>query len=165
MGDRFVSLVYPPVRYAWKLNDTETDTRSPPTQNVYHEIFDLSGGQAFHYISFEQNNDELAAKNVDIKLTIDGTAYELTGTSMDNSEIYYVYWDDIGLDPPDATLKVDNSNPIGGLVFKIADSAANTIAVNVDPVTDAKLEVKMTSAPGTNQTLVTRYRRSNLEAT
>jgi len=151
------------LKHAWKLHDAETDTRAPPTQNVYHEIFDLAGGQKFHYITIKQTNDEVAAKNVDVKLTIDGETYEKTGLSFGNGEIYYLYWTDIGLDPPAATLGASNSGILPAFGFSMDDSAGAKFIPDVEEMTAAKLEVKMTSAPGTNQVLATVFRRSSKE--
>lgn len=152
-------------KHVWKLYDTQTDTRAPPTQNTYHEIFALEDGCMLQYITVEQNNDETGDKNVDIKLTIDGESYEKTGNALANGEIFYVYWTDIGTDPPAATLVMSIANPLTQFGFRAGESAAGAWMVfNPNPMTDCKLELKMTSAPGTNQTMVTKYRKLLHEA-
>lgn len=167
-----MSYVIPPVdytgnvaKYAWKLHDLETHTKAPPVHNVYYEAFDEDGGQKLHYlVIYHDHGEHPGAKNVDIKLTIDGETYEKTGNALDSQEFYYIYFDEIGDDMTQAVLKVTNASPLALFGIASEDSAANKGPRTGLMVTDIKLELKMTSAPGTNQTLVTHYRRSSLDA-
>lgn len=151
-------------KFGWKLYNTLTDTRAPPTQNVYHEVFDLADGSKLHYITVEQNNDETDAKNVDIRFTIDGQTYELIGTALAHGEIYYIYWEDIGQDPPAAKLKIRNDSPLTIFGMAAEDSLGAKTPRTALEMHDCKFEYRMTSVPGTNQTLVSKYRKSLLEA-
>jgi len=150
---------------AWTLHDIETDLHAPPTQNVYHEVFDLETGQILHWIAIKQENGEVAAKNVDIKLTIDGEVYEKIGNALDHAEFYYVYFNTVGDDlTAGIVVAITNASPLTSFGIAIEDSDGIKTPRASLPMIEVKLEVRQTSALGTNQTLNTYYRRSSLEA-
>lgn len=151
-------------KFAWKLYDIETDSRAPPTQNVYHTVIDEIIGCKFWLICVEQNNDEVAAKNIDIRVTIDGEVTELIGTAMASSDLYHMHLAESDLVPPVSTLIFSDAPPLDPFGFRTYQNAGEEQIVEALEMHAFKLEVRQTSAIGTNQTLVTKWRKSLLEA-
>ena len=131
------------VKYHYRGHDNDTVFKAPPVQNEWYELFDDEDVR-LTFCNVIQENDETAAKDVQFRWTIDGIVY-LETVSLDNGVFAYIWRSPIDLD-------------------------SGTEVRNAGFYTDArgqdfKVEVKMTSAPGTNQTLTCRTVRETLELT
>jgi hypothetical protein len=100
-------------------------------------------------ILLTQSNDEVAAKDVEIRLTVNGVAFTNT-LSCDSGTAYYVHW------IADATgITMDT---VDGLFLFVPIPAPGDQASSLPQILhDFKLEARITSAAGTNQTLTTVY--------
>lgn len=62
-----------------------------PTINVWYEACDLSGGLKVNYIRAEQDNDALAAINIEVRATIDGIVCGTGVWAPANGTAQYLY--------------------------------------------------------------------------
>ena len=110
--------------------------QDPPVQNTWYTMFDGTGGIRIRMMTVKQINDEAAAKTIELRMTIDGTALVETPQVQSNDSWYY--W----------TVRAWTDRVYG-------DDTAPWLAQYYKAVEchDVLIEVRMTSAPGTNQKL------------
>lgn len=131
-------------------HDTDVVDESPPVQNTWYEVFDADDVRLL-LNSIYQVNDEAAAKDVEIKWTIDGNVYFVANT-LASGTFVYVY--------------KDHGPSIGGTAGLAVSAVIVNACYNVDKRgLRFKVEVRMTSVPGTNQVLISRAVRETLEVT
>jgi len=90
-----VSIVIPgrTVKYAWTTYQV-VDDRNPPTLNTLHEVFSATGGVRLVNIAVHQFNTPTDAEEIDIVITLDGTAYTYDGSAigmLDHNKEYEVF--------------------------------------------------------------------------
>jgi len=132
-------------------HDAAEVSEAPPVLNQWYTLFDDTDVRLLMVIVI-QTNDELAAKTIEMRWTVDGTVYSTSFNCANNTE-YYVYRD-----------TRTSADPTGSLSFiatmytamgRYLDKRGQTL----------KVEVRITSALGTNQTLVSRAVYETLELT
>ena len=139
-----------PKKYHYKDHDTDEVNETPPVQNTWYEVFDAEDVRHL-WCACYQKNDEAAAKDIEIRWTIDGNVYFSTVALVDDSENHVFR----NRDP--------STGGTAGLSFNAAKFAA---AYYVDKRGQSyKVEIRMTAVPGTNQILRCRCVRETLEET
>lgn len=120
---------------------------APPVQNEWYIILedvDIRG----LFFTFRQVNDETAAKDIDIRWTLDGVVMTQVGFSAANNTIYCSYKS----------------------FFSDAPYVPTSTIFNMGKYTDirclaGKFEIRTTSVPGTNQVLSGRVVWEQLQET
>jgi len=138
------------VKYHYQDHDTAEVKEVPPVQNTWYGEMEAEDVRHILCSAF-QTNDEAAIKDVEIRWTIDGHVYFLAFSLPNNSR----------------RLLARNHAPSAGGAAGLAqyDSMMNAGAY-VDKRGHAyKTEIRMTSAPGTNQVLEMRDVYETLEET
>ena len=131
-------------------HDTDVQSLAPPVQNTWYEVFHAYDVRLL-WCTVTQANDETAAKDIEVRWTIDGNVYLGIGNCASASP-YYVFRRLL----PSA----------GGTAGLIILAGTQNAAYGVDKRgQDFKVEVRITSALGTNQTLICRCVRETLELT
>ena len=131
-------------------HDSDVVDETPPVQNTWYENFDAEDVRLL-FQQIYQKNDETAAKDLEIRWTIDGNVYFTAVAALDGT-YYYVFREGAA-----------SSGGTDGL-------GTSTINYNAGIRTDKrgldfKVEVRMTSVPGTNQRLLSNCVRETLEVT
>lgn len=131
-------------------HDSDIVDETPPDQNVWYELFHAEDVRLI-FNTIYQSNDEAAAKDVNVRWTIDGNVYFIT-TNLANATTLYML-----------RTFLPSLGGTSGLTF----SAARINAVDfVDKRgLDFKVEVRITSLLGTNQRLLSYAVRETLEVT
>lgn len=135
-------------KYAWKKQPIAIKEMAPPTLNEWHTILDTTEDVRALFISLVQTNTETGAKNVNIKITIDGiTLTKATDLSAIHATYYYAY--------------------IGSNVDALAIITTFVLPCYYYPLEgqSMKVEMRITSALGTAQTLYGYVQYETLEAT
>lgn len=137
------------VKYAWQDHDADEVSEAPPVQNTWYEVFDAEDVRLLLCL-VRQENDETAVKDIEVRWTVDGTVY-VRASTLNHATNYWIHRAE------------DPSTAANELV-------ASTSRYNAGFYTDKrglsfKVEVRITSPVGTNQTLVCRCVRETLEAT
>ena len=138
------------VKYAYLDHDTDTQLLAPPIQNQWYTIFHAYDVRLLWCVAY-QRNDEAAAKNIEVRWTIDGTVY-FTLIAMNNNTDTWI----------------SRSHPLsaGGTDGLRSDVSRFNAAYFVDKRgQDFKVEIRITSALGTNQLLNCYCVRETLEQT
>jgi len=132
--------------------DHDTDERilAPPVLNQWYEIFHAYDVRLLWCILY-QTNVEAAAKNLEMRWTIDGTVY-FGAIAAADSTVYWGFRD-----------SVPSAGGTAGL--GILGAILNSAYFIDKRGQDFKVEVRITSALGTNQTLMCRCVRETLELT
>ena len=138
------------VKYHYMDHDTEQLLEAPPVQNQWYEVFHDEDVRLLA-CTIHQKNDEIAVKDVEIRWTIDGNVY-FCSIPMDDDTIIFVYRT---LDP--------STGGTAGLYQTVL--WANASFYEDKRGLDFKVEVRMTSVPGTNQSLLCRCVKETLELT
>lgn len=126
------------VKYHYEHDDSDRVIESPPIQNTWYEVFDAEDVRLI-WCQVNQTNDEAAAKDVEIKWTIDGVVY-FTSWSLANGTwtAIYRYW----------------QASLGGTAGLNRSTTIYNPGYRIDVRGKAfKIEIRMTSIPGTNQVL------------
>ena len=131
-------------------HDTDSVDEEPPVQNTWYEVFHAYDVRLL-YCMVTQKNDEVAAKDIEVRWTIDGNVYLRSLSHDDDTSNYWFR---------------DTSPSTGGTLGLYA----STTSLNASRYTDKrghdfKVEVRMTSVPGTNQSLRCYCVRETLELT
>ena len=138
------------VKYHYRDHDTDQVNEAPPVQNQWYTVFDAEDVRLL-WCRTSQTNDETAAKDVEIRWTIDGNVY-FSSTSMTDNTDHFTY-------------RV--AGPGGGGIAGL--NTATPARLGTDDTgkrgQSFKVEVRMTSVPGTNQTLLCNCVRETLEET
>lgn len=119
-------------------HDTYRVNEAPPVQNTWYEAFDEEDVRHI-WCTVYQTNDESAAKDVEVRWTIDGNVYFESLSIADNTTMY-VYRD-----------RVPSVGGTAGLV--ISASKLNAAFYTDKRGKSYKVEVRITSVVGTNQVL------------
>ena len=131
-------------------HDSDIVDETPPVQNTWYEVFHAQDVRLL-WCCVNQNNDELAAKDVEVRWTIDGNVY-LTSDALDDLTNYFYY------------RYIFPS--LGGTQGLKTQTPEINVARYLDKRgLDFKVEVRMTSVPGTNQRLRCWCVRETLEVT
>lgn len=131
-------------------HDTDQVLETPPIQNTWYEVFHAEDVRLL-FNTMYQTNDEAAAKDIEVRWTIDGNVYFVT-TNLANGTLNYIH----RRYPPSA----------GGTSGLGVTAAIFNAAYYIDKRgLDFKVEVRMTSVPGTNQTMRCSCVRETLEVT
>lgn len=150
-------------KYAWKTKAINPWSKlSGVVQSTYYEAFNQTGGLAIRYIEVKQVNDEVDAKTVYTKLTIDGVVYEdFLGGSIASGSYYNVIFNDTGL-IEDISLGTQDTIQMGS--GKSVDSGVITQHHMPKYCHSCKVEMSCESAVGTNQGLLVNVRYDKMEA-
>lgn len=127
------------LRPRWlKDHDTDVVDESPPAQNTWYKVFDAEDVRLLWCV-FQQDNDDVAAKVVEVRWTIDGNVY-FGNVSIASGTIRGV--------------NRDHEASAGGTAGLEIGGATRNAALTVDKRgLSFKVEVRTTSVPGTNQRL------------
>jgi len=131
-------------------HDSDVVDMIPPVQNTWYEVFRAYDVRLL-WCQIYQTNDEAAIKDIEVRWTIDGTVYFVT-VPLASATFSFVY-------------RAANASAGGtsGLTISATDvSAARYVDKRGQ---DFKVEVRITSALGTNQRLMCRCVRETLELT
>lgn len=137
-------------KFMWRDHDTDQVSLAPPVQNQWYEVFHGYDVQLLR-CRILQVNGEAVAKIIEVRWTIDGNVY-FTSDSINNNIENFVYR--------------ANAPSTGGtdgidVTTSFVAAARNTNKCGQD----FKVEVRITSALGTNQTLLCQCVRETLELT
>jgi hypothetical protein len=137
-------------KYWLQDHDTDEVNEAPPVINVWYTAFDAEDVRLI-WCAITQHNDESAAKEIQVRWTIDGQVYWVAD-SVDSDAIKYVY---------------RNREPsLAGTQGLVVSTSTYNAAYYVDKRgLDFKVEVRLTDAAGTNQTLICDCVRETLEET
>ena len=138
------------VKYAYQDHDTDLISELPPVQNTWYEVFHAQDVRLL-YCVIEQTNTDTVAKDVEVRWTIDGNVYFLL-RNLPNATLEWVYRD--RLESLLGTQGLDNSA-----------TELNAVWHSDKRGLDFKVEIRMISVPGTNQTLGCWCVRETLEET
>lgn len=127
-----------PKKYMYLDHDTAQVDPSPVVQNEYYEVFDAEDVRLLWCV-VEQYNTGAVAKGVGVRWTIDGNVYGDAET-LDSDAYYYVY-------------RTFYSIADGGPELAIVDTELNAGYTVDKRGHSVKVEVRLISAPGTNQRL------------
>ena len=138
------------VKYHYQDHDTDVVNQAPPVQNTWYTVFDASDVRLLWCV-IQQTNDETAAKDLEVRWTIDGNVY-LVALSLDALTEAYIFRSH---EPSTAGTDglTDSADPRNGTFY--CDKRGKAF----------KVEVRITSVVGTNQTLTCWCVRETLEAT
>jgi hypothetical protein len=137
-------------KYAYLDHDTDVVNEAPPILNLWYMVFDAEDVRLLWCV-VNQINDEHVVKNVAVRWTIDGNVYYNSDTLGDNNPVW-VY-----------RSEEPSSGGTSGLYMVTSEQNA---AFYVDKRGHSfKVEVRITTAPGTNQTLTCYCVRETLEQT
>lgn len=84
--------------FQWLLKPYVDDDRIPPVQNTWYTVLNVaSGGCKPQWIRLFQTNDEAAAKNLDVEITVDGVLMvnSVAAAAKGFYYVYPVYWNQI----------------------------------------------------------------------
>jgi len=109
----------------------------PPVKDQWYTPLDEDNARVY-FINVYQENDEDAAKNIELKMTIDGVDYGAVSLSQTHDAFYYWY---VARDTISETM-------FGGTAFANVEGGTYIEGKHV------KIEVRITSTLGTNQTLL-----------
>jgi len=133
-------------KYPHKFQPIADLDQDPPVQNTWYAVFSGTGGLRIRILAARQINNEGWARNIEFRMTIDGTAIDATVTDQASGSWYYWY------------ILPSSDRVIGATPG--AWMAHNYVAVECH---DALIEMRITEAPGTNQFLDGRVHYETLE--
>ena len=128
-----MAVFYSPGRFHFKKEPIATITQTP-VQNTWYTVLDTTSYVRILYIAVKQDNTDNVAKALEIRVTIDGNAISGAGTPGDNT------WNYINLTPTVDTLSYTAA------IF----NSSYYVEMRGHSV---KVELRMTDAPGTAETL------------
>jgi hypothetical protein len=140
----------PQVKYMWLDHDTDVVSEAPPVLNQWYTVFDADDVRLI-WCNILQNNGEAALKDLEIRWTIDGNVYFCTIHANANTDYYGLRtW-------------LPSAGGTSGI-------EGNAVVLNAARYVDKrgqhfKVEVRIVTALGTNQTLRCWCVRETLEPT
>jgi hypothetical protein len=138
------------VKYHYQDHDTDVVSQTPPVQNTWYTAFEADDVRLL-YCRVYQKNDEGVAKNVEVRWTIDGTVYLVDWWLSDD----FPMW-----------LHREYAPSAGGTAGLVAElTRVLAMYYTSKRGQSVKCEIRMTAAPGTNQTLTMHCVRETLEET
>lgn len=138
------------VKYVYLDHDTDVVNEAPPILNQWYTVFDADDVRLL-WCWIRQTNTEAAAKNIEVRWTIDGNVYLVS--------------DPLASGVPDYIFRIPNPSGggVAGLYYRAPDANA---CLYVDKRGQRfKVEVRITSALGTAQILTCWCVRETLEVT
>lgn len=151
-----------PTKYAWKRKAEVTDLHAPPVINTWYTIADLTGGIQGVILYVLQENDETLNKNVEVKITADGIVYAFPAAiSMAHGAAYQVYKEYAA---PDAAALYAIAQTTNVPFMGESNILTDPTPTRVFEAHELKIEYRLTSAAGTNQTLYAWFIYNRLEA-
>jgi hypothetical protein len=137
-------------KYAWQDHDTDVIYEDPPILNQWYTLFDDEDVRLLE-MRVLQANDESAAKDIEVKWTIDGNVY-FTTINANNNAPYFVF---------------RNLNQSSGGTDGLASSLTENPAFIHDFKCGLsfKVELRIITAPGTSQILTSDAVHETLEET
>jgi len=137
-------------KFHYRDHDTDVVDVSPPVQNQWYEVFHAYDVRLI-WCAILQANDETFVKTLEIRWTIDGNVYFEQMVAAHNVRRYVFR----AVDPS-----------LGGTQGLNSSATAYTASVYTDKRgQDFKVEIRITSALGTNQRLLGYCVRETLELT
>ena len=76
-------------KMSWRDHDSDVVDESPPIQNEWYPVFEAEDVRLIWCV-VHQSNTEVAAKDIEVRWTIDGTPY-LVAFSLADSTFEYIY--------------------------------------------------------------------------
>jgi hypothetical protein len=138
------------VKYAYLDHDTDRQNLAPPVLNQWYTVFHAYDVRLL-WCKFVQTNGEAAAKDIEVRWTIDGTPY--FGSQTAASATSYLTYRDF------------NESAAGTLGLSITAAFTNGAFYVDKRGQDFKVEIRIVTALGTAQTLICRCVRETLEPT
>lgn len=138
------------VKHHYLDHDTDQQSLSPPILNQWYTVFEAHDVRLLWCVT-RQKNDESAAKNLEVRWTIDGNVYRSAASHVHDT-VYYWYRGHLPSAVGTAGLYSTTTSSTAG---KYTDKRG----------IDFKVEVRITSALGTNQTFDCWCVRETLERT
>ena len=136
-----------PSRFHWKFKALAALDQAPPVQNTWYTVLDTVSKARLYSLVFKQINDEAAVKNIDFKVTADGLTLENSADRASGIANYFYQ------SPYSSSVAwIQNPNYIMSNYY---------IAFHAKSL---KVEMRTTSAAGTNQHLCGYVRYARLEA-
>jgi hypothetical protein len=137
-------------KYHYEDHDTDVVNETPPIQNQWYTVFDAEDVRLL-WCYVLQTNDDIDDKDLEIRWTIDGTEY-LCADSFENNVEQWIYRNT----PP---------STIGTLGLKSDGSEYNAAYYTCKRGQSFKVEIRIISVVGVNQTLLCHCVRETLEET
>lgn len=137
-------------KYAFKTKAEVPMTQNSPVQNTWYTLCDLAGGLEILESAVNQANDEVADKNVESEITIDGIVWNNT-TLQGHGYDYFLF--STSTAPMSRHLRYGRRQECPAGVRVVTDADAGLGAVGYLPCHAFKVRVRITDAPGTNQVL------------
>lgn len=131
-------------------HDADMILQQPPVQNQWYIVFDADDVRLL-WCTYTQMNDEVAAKNIQFRWTIDGNVY-LGTFNLASGAVEFVFRNGLPIVHPLGTLE-SIVNRVNGAYY------VSKCGLHF------KVEVRITSALGTNQMLYCSCVRETLEVT
>ena len=138
------------VKYHYEDHNPDYITQVPPVQNTWYEVFDAEDVRLL-LCRVKQTNTDAANKDVEVRWTINGNSY-LVSLNVPTGETWSV-WKNHYLDPAGLAGAEMTASPLNACIY--VDKRGH----------DFKVEVRMTSPPGTAQTMGCWCVRETLEET
>jgi hypothetical protein len=138
------------VKYAYLDHDTDQQSLAPPVLNQWYTLFHAYDVRLL-WCKVLQTNTEAAAKDIEIKWTIDGNVY-FASISCNSGTDYFIY-----------RQQAPSVAGTSGLYFQAA--TVNAVYYVDKRGQDFKVEVRIVTALGTAQTLLCQCVRETLEQT
>jgi hypothetical protein len=137
-------------KYAYLDHDADVVNEAPPILNQWYTVFDAEDVRLL-WCMVTQLNDEVAVKDVEVRWTIDGIPYFGVKT-LNSASVWYIFR--------------DYSDSFGGTSGLDWSATRATAGYYVDKRGHSfKVEVRITTALGTNQILGCYCVRETLEQT
>lgn len=138
--------MYTPARFHYEKQGIATLNQAAPTQNLYYDVLAETHYVRLIYVNIYQNNDDVAAKDIQARITMDGVVSTCLITAL-NGTAYYLH-----LAPTTDTTWSYNTGAYNAAWT--TDPRGHTVQV----------ELRITSVNGTNQTLTGHVQYETLEA-
>lgn len=135
----------------WLADKIRYDEQTPPTQNVDYEVLSAEPNVRLLIYAVRQQNDEQAAKDIQVTWTLDGHPHFVTFSALHNTQ-YYVYVN-----------KYKGDNELIALTATVTEY--NCAKYCDKRALEATLRAMITSVVGTNQTLTQWLKYEQLEET
>jgi len=121
----------------WEHQGRSYQALVPPVKDQWYALLDEDNARVY-FINAYQENDEDAPKNIELKMTIDGVGYGAVSLSQTHDVFYYWY---VARDTISETM-------FGSTTFSNVEGGTYIEGKHI------KVEARITSALGTNQTLL-----------
>ena len=134
-----------PARFHWKFKPLAVLDQAAPVFNQWYTVLDTTSKIRLYSISLKQVNDEIADKGIGVQVIIDGVTTSASSTTCGSGVVNYSYL---------------NNNLDGFAIDTPIKAVGYYVALHGKSI---KVQVKNTSALGTNQRLYGYVRYAQLE--